>query len=220
MGTNQKRIFIIGDNAFALAMIFETLYCLHGNNCRIGIIVNRDVDFKDEEFNGGIFFWETVRDSDHIFSPENVYFIAGMSPASRNFLFSHYLSIWGDFILSSLIHPSAIIPYQHLFGGGIRIEPSVTVGPFVTTGNCCFFNRGSIIGHHTTFGDFVNVNPGAIVNGKCRIGSNTTIGAGAIVNDGINIGSNCIIGSGSLVTRDIPDNTIAYGSPAKVIKTN
>ena len=37
--------------------------------------------------------------------------------------------------------------------------------------------------------------------------------------DGISIGKNSIIGAGSLVTKDIPANVVAYGFPAKVIKS-
>lgn len=36
---------------------------------------------------------------------------------------------------------------------------------------------------------------------------------------GVNIGNNVVIGAGSIVTRDIPDNSVAAGVPAKVIKT-
>jgi maltose O-acetyltransferase len=37
---------------------------------------------------------------------------------------------------------------------------------------------------------------------------------------GVKIGNEVVIGSGSIVTKDIPDNCIAVGNPAKVIKTN
>ena len=36
---------------------------------------------------------------------------------------------------------------------------------------------------------------------------------------GVHIGNNCIIGCGAVVTRDIPDNSIAVGVPARVIRT-
>lgn len=53
--------------------------------------------------------------------------------------------------------------------------------------------------------------------GTIEIGDNTFIGARVILLDNIRIGKNCIIGSGSIVTKDIPDNSIAVGNPAKVI---
>ncbi|MGL6364351.1 DapH/DapD/GlmU-related protein [Aeromonas veronii] len=50
------------------------------------------------------------------------------------------------------------------------------------------------------------------------IENNVWIGEGAIIMPGVKIGCNSIIGANSVVTKDIPDNSIAVGAPAKVIK--
>lgn len=52
------------------------------------------------------------------------------------------------------------------------------------------------------------------------IGDNVWIGGGAILLPGVKIGNNVVIGAGSVVTKDIPDNTIAYGSPCRIIRKN
>ena len=52
------------------------------------------------------------------------------------------------------------------------------------------------------------------------IGDNVWIGGGAILMPGITVGDNVVIGAGSIVTKDIPSNTIAFGSPCRVIKEN
>ena len=49
---------------------------------------------------------------------------------------------------------------------------------------------------------------------------NARIGTHSVVMPGVTIGENVIIGANSFVNKDIPANTIAYGSPAKVIKEN
>lgn len=49
------------------------------------------------------------------------------------------------------------------------------------------------------------------------IGDNVMIGINSIIMPGVTIGSNVVIGAGSIVTRDIPDNSVAVGSPARVI---
>lgn len=50
------------------------------------------------------------------------------------------------------------------------------------------------------------------------IGSNVWIGGGASILPGVNIGDNAVIGSGSVVTRDIADNSMAVGNPARVVR--
>ena len=75
-------------------------------------------------------------------------------------------------------------------------------------------------GYPVEIGDHVTIGHGAIVHG-CKIGDNTMIGMGAILMNGCKIGKNCIIGAGALVPEGmvIPDNSVAVGVPARVIKT-
>ncbi|MGI6116936.1 MAG: DapH/DapD/GlmU-related protein [Bilifractor sp.] len=54
---------------------------------------------------------------------------------------------------------------------------------------------------------------------EIHIKKNAWIGARAIILPGVTIGENAIIGSGAVVTKDVPDNAVAVGSPARVIKT-
>lgn len=51
-----------------------------------------------------------------------------------------------------------------------------------------------------------------------RIGNNVWIGMNCVVMPGVQIGDNVVIGSNSVVTKDIPSNSIAAGSPCKVLK--
>ncbi len=53
--------------------------------------------------------------------------------------------------------------------------------------------------------------------GPINIGSNVFVGVNSIIMPGVNIGSNVVIGAGSVVTKDIPDNSVVVGVPAKVI---
>lgn len=53
-----------------------------------------------------------------------------------------------------------------------------------------------------------------------RIGNNVWIGGGAVILPGVTIGDNTVIGAGSVVTRDIPADSVAVGSPCRVIRKN
>lgn len=52
-----------------------------------------------------------------------------------------------------------------------------------------------------------------------EIGDNVWLGANVVVLPGVKIGSGTVISAGSVVTKDIPENVLAVGTPAKVIKT-
>ena len=52
------------------------------------------------------------------------------------------------------------------------------------------------------------------------IGDNVWIGGNTVICPGVHIGDNVVVGAGSVVTKDIPDNTVAYGDPCRVIREN
>jgi maltose O-acetyltransferase len=59
---------------------------------------------------------------------------------------------------------------------------------------------------------------GAEYGKPVRIGDNVWIGGRAVINPGITIGNNVVIASGAVVTKDVPDNVLVGGNPAKIIK--
>ena len=53
---------------------------------------------------------------------------------------------------------------------------------------------------------------------EIKIGDDVWIGANVTILPGVTIGNNVVIGAGAVVTKDIPDNSLAVGVPARVIK--
>jgi acetyltransferase-like isoleucine patch superfamily enzyme len=94
-------------------------------------------------------------------------------------------------------------------GGGIDIEPSVLIA-----GNC--YIGGSR--YFTKRLDIPIMEQGWYTRGPVRIGTGSWLGANVTVLDGVRIGKGCIVGAGSLVTKDLPDNTVAIGKPARVVR--
>lgn len=80
-------------------------------------------------------------------------------------------------------------------------------------------NRDAKRPAHTVIGDDVTIGHKVIVHG-CEIGNRCLIGMGAIVMDRVKIGDDCIVGAGSIVTEGtvIPPKSLAFGSPARVIR--
>ncbi len=118
----------------------------------------------------------------------------------------------------TVVHPSSVIAPTAFMGKGCVIEPATVIASFANIGFAVYVNRASTIGHHTVIGDFVSIGPGCHVAGHCTIEAGVSLGIGTVVFDHIRIGKNSIIGGGSVVTKDIPENTVAWGNPCKVIK--
>lgn len=74
------------------------------------------------------------------------------------------------------------------------------------------------IGHNNTIFQQVTITQGDN-DTSAEIGDNCIIGAGAKIIGNVKIGNNVIIGANAVVTKDVPDNHIAVGIPAKNIPT-
>lgn len=77
-------------------------------------------------------------------------------------------------------------------------------------------NAGVHIAHNVTVGEATLVHAGVSVSGSTRIGHHVWLAPGVVVMNKVEIGDYALVGLGSLVTRSIPDNVVAFGSPATV----
>ena len=98
--------------------------------------------------------------------------------------------------------------------GGVSIDPShcyhITIGNNVTLAP-----RVHILAHDASTFIFFGKTRAANVT----IGNDVFVGASSIILPGVHIGNRVVIGAGSVVTKDIPDNSVAVGNPARVICT-
>lgn len=97
---------------------------------------------------------------------------------------------------------------------GVVIEPSmpwlVTIGNNVTLAPQVY-----VLAHDAS----TKIPMGVTKVGRVTIGNNVFIGAKTVILPNVTIGDNVVIGSGSIVTRDIENNSVAVGNPAKKIMT-
>lgn len=127
-----------------------------------------------------------------------------------------------DFGLNAVaaIHPGAIIARTAKIGNGTVIAANAVINPDAVIEENCIINTGAIIEHDNLIAEHVHVSPGANIAGNVSIGKYSHIGIGASVVNGIVIGQNATIGAGAIVIKDVPDNAVVAGVPAKIIKYN
>ncbi|MGT2648722.1 sugar O-acetyltransferase [Streptococcus uberis] len=129
----------------------------------------------------------------------------------------------------------------HSLGENVYIEPPLRAnwgGHFTSIGNNVYvnFNLTLVDDTYIEIGDNTMIAPNVTIisgthplevslrqqgyqyNLPVKIGKNCWIGANSTILPGVTIGDNSIIGANSLVTKDIPTNSLALGSPAKVTK--
>lgn len=88
--------------------------------------------------------------------------------------------------------------------GGIIIDDNVLIGP-----NVSILSEGHLVSPE---------NRHSLIPKAIHIGKNVWIGAGATILQGVTIGENAIIAAGAVVSKDVPDNVVVGGIPAKVLK--
>jgi sugar O-acyltransferase (sialic acid O-acetyltransferase NeuD family) len=102
--------------------------------------------------------------------------------------------------------------------GGILVAANATINPLVKIGKGVICNTSSSIDHECILGNYVHIAPGTVLCGNVEVGDYSFIGANSVVKQGISIGKNVIIGAGSVVVKNIPDNAVVAGNPAKPLK--
>lgn len=116
------------------------------------------------------------------------------------------------------IHPTSIISKRAYINEGTVVMPRAVINVNSEIGSHVIINTGAIIEHDNKIGSFSHISPGVTLCGGVSIGEETHIGANSTVIQYKSVGSKTKIGAGSTVIEDICSDTVAVGSPAKIIK--
>jgi len=119
----------------------------------------------------------------------------------------------------SIIHSSAIIAPSAVLGEGITIFAGAIINADAHIGNNVIINTGAIVEHDCIVGDHAHIATGARLSGTVKIGFGSHIGVGSSVKQNVSIGQNVTVGAGAVVVHDIPDNVVAVGVPARILRT-
>jgi sugar O-acyltransferase (sialic acid O-acetyltransferase NeuD family) len=124
-----------------------------------------------------------------------------------------------DFKFVPVIHPSAVISVHSKIGDGTVVMGGAIINGHSDIGNQCIINTNASIDHDCKIGDYVSIAPGATLGGNVKVGEAAAISLGAKVIHSLQIGEHTVIGAGATVLNDIESYKIAYGTPAKIIRS-
>lgn len=122
-------------------------------------------------------------------------------------------------LFCTAVHPSAQIAADVTIGAGTVIFAGVAINAGSKTGMHCILNTHASLDHDSVMEDFASLAPSAATGGNVHIGACSAISLGAHILHGVRIGKDTVIGAGALVLENMPDKVLAYGSPARVIRT-
>lgn len=117
------------------------------------------------------------------------------------------------------IHPTAIIGKKVRLGHGVAIMAGVIVNSDSYIGDFCILNTNSFLEHDGIMHNYSSISSGVRTGGNLTLMECSAICIGAIILENIIIENDTVIGAGSLVNKNIPSLVVAYGVPAKIIRS-
>lgn len=160
----------------------------------------------------------TLEQAKNYFAEKDTRFVLGLGNSKLRKILSDKLEGQGG-VLTSIISNTAIIGSNNItLEIGLNIMNNTMISNDVFIGQGTLVNAYVSVHHDVKIGHYCEVSPHAVLLGGAILGDYTTIGSNATILPNVQIGSNVIIGAGAVVTSDIPDNCLAIGIPAKIIK--
>jgi 2,3,4,5-tetrahydropyridine-2,6-dicarboxylate N-acetyltransferase len=129
--------------------------------------------------------------------------------------------------INARIEPGAIIRNGVKIGNNAVIMMGAIINIGSEIGDGSMIDMNAVLGARAIVGKNVHVGAGAVIAGvleppsvtRVIIEDNAMIGANAVILEGVKVGQNAVVAAGSIVTKDVPENSVVAGSPAKIIKT-
>lgn len=211
MTTSHKHLIIVGFSGFGKEV--------HWLASRLGITVRGFLDdnpavagqkFCSASVLGEVQQWQEYPDCEFV--------IAIGNPRIRKKVHDKMCTV-GSPSFATLIDPDAVAMPEHVsIGPGSVICAGTVCTVEVEIGAHVILNLNCTVGHETCIDDFATIAPMVAISGNVRIGQRAEVGTGASIRQGLTVNDGAMIGMGSVLTKNVAENTVVFGSPAKPIK--
>jgi sugar O-acyltransferase (sialic acid O-acetyltransferase NeuD family) len=136
----------------------------------------------------------------------------------RHLMAEKIRSLAPEFVFVNAIHPSAQIAASVQIGEGTAIMAGAVVNSDCSIGALCILNTRSSLDHDSVMQDCSSLAPNVTTGGHVTIGAYAAVSLGASIVHRRQIGKHVVIGAGAVVLKDVPDCSVAYGTPARVVR--
>jgi len=141
--------------------------------------------------------------------------VSGAGTRLRAKLFREAVDL--GFEMPALIHPRGVVSPSATIGVGSVVMAGAVVSAAVRVGDNVVIYSGTLIEHDSMIDNHVHMSPGVQLAGGVHIEEGAFIGIGASVIHGIRVGRWTTIGAGTVVLKDLPENIVAVGVPARIL---
>lgn len=122
--------------------------------------------------------------------------------------------------VATLIHPDVYIPKNTIIGRGVTIQYGCFISCNVKVEDYVYIQPQVNVGHDDVLKEGCMLSGMVNLGGHVSIGKYTYAGLSSAFKEGVSVGDRAIIGMYSAVYKDIPEEMIAMGNPARVVKRN
>lgn len=113
---------------------------------------------------------------------------------------------------AAMVGPTVTVGQGAIICAGAMATVNIDIGPFT------LLDRGAVVGHDSQIGDFSTIAPLVSVSGNVSIGDGVEVGTGALIRQGLTLGQGSLLGMGAVLLRDLEENEVAVGNPAKTMR--
>lgn len=148
---------------------------------------------------------------------DHEFLIAIGNPRSRKKIIDLYFND-ENFKFATLVDPSAIVGEQVLIGSGSMICAGAILTVDIEIGSHTIININSTVGHDVRIKNYVTIAPNASISGNVLLNDLVEIGTNATIREKLSINKGAMIGMGAVLTKDVEENHVMIGNPAKLLK--
>jgi len=208
------KYYIIGSGGFA-----KEVFYLVDTNWNVSAEFAGFIDVDNKEF--------IIARGEHYPVIKEEVFLETVAPSQQVALF---MGIGNPKVLASVANRFNAYAFPNIIHRGVHIDNSVKLGKGnIITAGCAFtvdievgsfniFNLNTTIGHDALIGNANVFNPGCNISGSVKIGDMNLFGTNATILQGIIVGNRSTLGASSLANKNIGDDMVMVGVPAKQLQ--